>query len=128
MVPRRSKRYPAEKVSDFDFSADVVKLGHSLRRQVDLPGLTLRKSIYTTLRRPTLSLLVFPMHASLQLDRKDIDNFGDFQYLGSYIALTEIKTSTAGKGKHGMRFRNWIVFGSLLHHSNKRCNCLKPKL
>ena len=69
MVPRRLKRYPAEKVSDFDFSADIVKLGKSLRRQVDLPGLTLRKSIYTSLRRPSLSLLIFPTQVFNSIER-----------------------------------------------------------
>ena len=38
------------------------------------------------------------------------------------------KTSSAGKGKHRVRFGNWIVFGSLLHHSNKRFNFSKRQL
>ena len=117
MVPRRSKRYPAEKVSDFDFSADIVKLGESLRRQVDLPG---RKEVDLHITTKTKFITFSLPHASLQLDRKDIDNFGDFRYLGSYIALTEKK-----KKKHQLPVREKMEYvleiGSYLEVS-----CIPP--
>ena len=50
MVPRRSQRYSAENVSDLDFADGILELEESqqkLQIQLDLPGLTPRKSIYT---------------------------------------------------------------------------------
>ena len=46
MVPRRSRRHPAEKVSDLDFADDIVELEESLEKaqsQLDLLGQTAKE-------------------------------------------------------------------------------------
>ena len=128
MVLRRSQRHPAGKVSDLDFADDIVELEQSLEKaqsQVDLLVLTAKEvGLHINTTKTKLITCNIP-HASLQLDGEDILKI--FNILAHTLRRLE-KTLSAGKGKHGMRFGNWIVFGGLLHHSNKRCNCLKRQL
>ena len=91
MVLRRSRRHPAEEISDLYFADDIVELEESLEKAqspLDLLCLTAEEvglSIDTT--KTKLITCSIP-HSSLQLDGEDIEKVEDFQFLGSYIVST----------------------------------------
>ena len=89
MVPRWSQRYPGEKITDFNFTDHIVELGESFTKRLNSSGLARPDSKEVDLRVNTTKaqLISFNIpHASLELDKEDIENFGDFHYLSSYIA------------------------------------------
>lgn len=85
MVPRRSQRYPAEKISDFDFADDIVQVtGRFLRKtpmsiwiaradsQVDLHINTTKRKLISDLRRRLDSFQTSVLKIILRVSRRDL--------------------------------------------------------
>ena len=101
MVPRRSRRHPAEEISDLDFADDIVELEESLEKAqspLELLCLTAQEVGLCIDATNTKLISCSIPHSSLQLDREDIENVEDFQFLGSYIESTG-EDFTCLKGK-----------------------------
>lgn len=91
MVPRRSRRHPAEEISDLDFADDIVELEESLEKAqspLNLLCLTTEEVGLCIDTTKTKLITCSIPHSSLQQDGEDIENVEDFQFLGSYIVST----------------------------------------
>ena len=91
MVLRRSRRHPAEEISDLYFADDIVELEESLDKAqspLDLLCLTAEEVGLCIDTTKTKLITCSIPHSSLQLDGEDIEKVEDFQFLGSYIVST----------------------------------------
>ena len=91
MVLRRSRRHPAEEISDLYFADDIVELEESLEKAqspLDLLCLTAEEVGLCIDTTKTKLITCSIPHSSLQLDGEDIEKVEDFQFLGSYIVST----------------------------------------
>ena len=107
MVPRRSRRYPAEEISDLDLDWWHRGTGRILRKSPKSIGLALpdgrgSRSMHWHYKDKLITCSI--PHSSLQLDGKDIENVEDFQFLGSYIVST---------GEHCLKGETWSAVWKL---------------
>ena len=78
MVPRRSRRHPAEEISDLDFADDIVELEESLEKaQSPLDLLCLTAEEVGLCIDTTKTKLITCKIPHLSLD-KDVENVEDF--------------------------------------------------
>ena len=128
MVPRRSQRYPAEKISDFDFADDIVQLtGRFLRKnpmsiwiaradsQVDLHINTTKTKLTSDLRRWFDSFQTSCIRIILRVSRRDF--FRNEDRTGTVSLFQSVKArQTRFLGQSLPRPQGDLIFYYALRH------------
>ena len=109
MIPRRSRRYPEETLSNLGFADDVSLLSNSVKNaqaQLDRVSLVAAEVGLIINAKKTKVLAVNISDPRVLLNNNELEVVTDFQYLGSYIASAE-HDMKCRKGKAWSAF--WLL-------------------
>ena len=115
---RRSSRYPALHITDFNFADDIALLSDNLANAQALLSALESAVNYTGLYLNETKTECMPINISNHIDLKSLPNnilncVDDYEYLGSHVSNSE-KTLTSGRAWHGQHAISWIKYGDLI--------------